>query len=173
MQPGIRHELTSLFRRAKEAGLTTSLDTQWDPEEEWDLPLEELLPFIDIFLPNIAEFKFLSGSRSVEEGINKLKPFAHYIIIKNGSEGALGWDGNELIVQPAFKNERVIDCVGAGDSFDAGFINDFIQNAPIRKCLESGALAGAINTTRAGGTGAFESLNTIRKIAYEQFNYKF
>ena len=55
----------------------------------------------------------------------------------------------------------MIDCVGAGDSFDAGFIKDFIQNSPISKCLETGALTGAINTTRAGGTGAFENLNTI------------
>jgi sugar/nucleoside kinase (ribokinase family) len=173
MQPGIRHDLTSLFRHAKELGLTTSLDTQWDPEEKWELPLEVLLPFVDIFLPNIAEFKFLSGSKSIEEGINKLKHFAHYIVIKNGSEGAIGWDGKELILQPAFKNEQVIDCVGAGDSFDAGFINDFLQNAPMRKCLESGALAGAINTTRAGGTGAFESTGMIREIARKQFNYKF
>ena len=95
MQPGIRHDLTALFRHAKELGLTTSLDTQWDPEEKWELPLEELLPFVDIFLPNIAEFKFLSRSNTVEEGINKLKHFAHYIIIKNGSEGALG--GTEKI----------------------------------------------------------------------------
>lgn len=173
MQPGIKNELTSLFRKAKELGLTTSLDTQWDPEEKWELPLEELLPYIDIFLPNIAEFKFLTGSDTVEEGINKLKNLAHYIIIKNGSEGALGWDGKELIVQPAFKNERVIDCVGAGDSFDAGFIKDFIRNLPIGKCLESGALAGAINTTRAGGTGAFENLKTIREIALERFNFNF
>ena len=173
MQPGIRHDLTALFRHAKELGLTTSLDTQWDPVEKWELPLEELLPFVDIFLPNIEEFKFLSQSSSVEEGINKLKHFAHYIIIKNGSEGALGWDGKELIMQPAFKNEQVIDCVGAGDSFDAGFIKDFIQNLPISKCLETGALAGAINTTRAGGTGAFENLNTIREIALERFNHKF
>ena len=63
MQPGIRNDLTALFRQAKELGLTTSLDTQWDPEEKWDLPLEELLPYVDLFLPNMQEFKFLSGSR--------------------------------------------------------------------------------------------------------------
>lgn len=171
MQPGIRKELTSLFSKAKEFGLTTSLDTQWDPEEKWELPLEELLPFVDVFLPNMSEFKFLSGSDTVEEGINKLKKFSHYIIIKNGSEGALGWDGKHLIVQPAFVNEQVIDCVGAGDSFDAGFIKDFIEDLPLKKCLETGALAGAINTTRAGGTGAFENPETIRKIAFERFGY--
>jgi sugar/nucleoside kinase (ribokinase family) len=173
MQPGIKNELTSLFRKAKELGLTTSLDTQWDPEEKWELPLEELLPYVDIFLPNIAEFKCLSRSSTVEEGIGKLKHFSHYIIIKNGSEGALGWDGKNLIVQPAFKNEHLIDCVGAGDSFDAGFIKDFIRDLPIGKCLETGALAGAINTTRAGGTGAFENLKTIREIALERFNFNF
>jgi sugar/nucleoside kinase (ribokinase family) len=173
MQPGIRNDLTDLFRRAKELGLTTSLDTQWDPEEKWELPLKELLPYVDVFLPNMQEFKFLSGSNTIEEGINKLKHFAHYIIVKNGSEGALGWDGKDIIVQPAFKNERVIDCVGAGDSFDAGFIKDFIQNLPLKKCLETGALTGALNTTRAGGTGAFENLETASKIALEKFNYKF
>jgi len=172
MQPGIRHDLTALFRHAKELGLTTSLDTQWDPEEKWELPLEELLPFVDVFLPNMAEFKFLSGSNTVEEGISKLKRSAHYIIIKNGSEGALAWDGRELLIQPAFKNDQVVDCVGAGDSFDAGFIKEFIRNLPLQKCLETGALTGAINTTRAGGTGAFENVETISKIALERFNYK-
>jgi sugar/nucleoside kinase (ribokinase family) len=172
MQPGIRNDLTELFRRAKKLGLTTSLDTQWDPEEKWELPLEELLPHVDVFLPNMAEFKFLSGCDTVEQGINKLKHYSHYIIIKNGSEGALGWDGKSLSVQPAFKNEQVVDCVGAGDSFDAGFIRDFIQDLPLKKCLETGALAGAINTTRPGGTTAFANLKTIRDIALERFNYK-
>ncbi len=62
LQPGIRKDLVTLFRKAKELGLTTSLDPQWDPEEKWDLPLEELLPFVDVFLPNMQEFKFLSRS---------------------------------------------------------------------------------------------------------------
>ncbi len=172
MQPGIRKDLTILFRTARELGLTTSLDTQWDPEEKWDLPLEELLPYVDVFLPNMAEFKFLSHSNTVEEGIARLKRFAHIIAIKNGSDGALCWDGSNLISQPVFKNEEVIDCIGAGDSFDAGFIMDFISNAPIAKCLETGALTGAINTTRAGGTGAFENIRTIRNIALERFGYK-
>lgn len=172
MQPGIRNDLTALFRKAKELGLTTSLDTQWDPEEKWDLPLNELLPYVDIFLPNLAEFKFLTNSNSVEEGIKKLEGIANYIIIKNGSEGAMGWYEGEMIRMPAFKNDHVIDCVGAGDSFDAGFIKDFINSYPLKKCLETGVLTGAINTTRAGGTGAFENLEGIQKIALDRFNYK-
>jgi sugar/nucleoside kinase (ribokinase family) len=172
MQPGIRKDITALFSRAKELGLTTSLDTQWDPEEKWDLPLEKLLPYVDVFLPNIQEFKFLTGSKTVEEGIRKLQHFAHNIIIKNGSDGAMAWNGKDLLFQPAFMNNNVVDCIGAGDSFNAGFIKDFINRKPLKKCLETGALTGAISTTRPGGTEAFESPEKIRKIALEKFNYK-
>ena len=173
MQPGIRNDLTALFQRAKELDLTTSLDTQWDPAEKWDLPLEELLPYVDVFLPNIQEFKFLTRSKTIEEGIRKLQHFAHYIIIKNGSDGAMAWNGKDLIFQPAFMNNNVVDCIGAGDSFNAGFIKDFINKKPIKKCLETGALTGAINTTRAGGTDAFENPGKIKEIARKKFNYTF
>jgi len=173
MQPGIRNDLITLFRQSKELGLTTSFDTQWDPEEKWDLPLEELLPYVDVFLPNIKEFKCLTRSNTVEAGLRKLQHFAHYIVIKNGSDGAMAWNGKDLIFQSAFKNDRVVDCIGAGDSFNAGFIKDFINKKSFRKCLETGALTGAINTTMAGGTGAFENPDTIRKIARERFSYTF
>lgn len=173
LQPGIRHDLPALFRRAKESGLTTSLDAQWDPEEKWDLPLKELLPFVDLFLPNMKEFMFLTNSVSAGEGIEKIRSFANYVVIKNGREGALAWNGEEMIHQPAFVNDRVIDCVGAGDSFNAGFIKDFINNEPLKKCLESGVLAGAVNTTMGGGTAAFINPENFRKIALERFNYNY
>jgi len=173
MQPGIKNDITELFRKAKELGLTTSLDTQLDPEEKWDLPLENLLPWVDVFLPNFQEFKFLTRADTIEEGINKIKQFANYIIIKNGSNGSIGWDGKNIIYQPAFKNDKVVDCIGAGDSFNAGYIMDYINNKPFKKCLEKGSLIGAINTTRAGGTGAFENTDLIREISRERFNLLF
>lgn len=173
LQPGLRHDLSTLFRRSKESGLTTSLDAQWDPEEKWDLPLKEILPFVDLFLPNMKEFMFLTRRMSASEGIEKIRSFANYVVIKNGSEGALAWNGEEMIHQPAFINDSVIDCVGAGDSFNAGFIKDFINNEPLNKCLESGVLAGAVNTTMRGGTGAFINPENFRKIAQERFNYSY
>jgi sugar/nucleoside kinase (ribokinase family) len=172
MQPGIRNDLTTLFMKAKELGLTTSLDTQWDPEEKWDLPLRDLLPYVDVFLPNMAEFRCLTGSDTVDEGIKKLNEFSNIIVIKNGSEGALAWNGKDMLVRPAFRNDNVVDCVGAGDSFDAGFIRDFIRGLPLEQCLITGTLAGAINTTRPGGTGAFENLEMARAIAWAKFNQK-
>lgn len=173
LQPGIRKDLADLFRHAKELGLTTSFDTQWDPEEKWDLPLREILPNVDVFLPNAKELMFLTGCNTIEEGLQQLATFANTIVVKNGSEGALAWDGKEIIPQPAFLNDPVIDSIGAGDSFNAGFVKEFIAGKPLKKCLEMAALMGAINTTRAGGTGAFEHPDLIRSIAAEKFNYFF
>jgi sugar/nucleoside kinase (ribokinase family) len=171
LQPGIRNSLPALFSRAKSLGLTTSLDPQWDPEEKWDISLAELLPVLDVFLPNMAEFLLLTGSKSLEEGIRKIKEIAPKLtlIVKNGSDGAFGLKNGTLIHQPAFLNTEVVDCIGAGDSFNAGFIHAFVNGNPIAKCLETGALTGAISTTRPGGTGAFESIEGVRKIAAGTF----
>jgi len=43
LQPGILKELPEILRLAKEMEISTSLDPQWDPSEEWDLNLEEFL----------------------------------------------------------------------------------------------------------------------------------
>ena len=169
MQPGIKKDLPSLFSRARELGLTTSLDTQWDPDEKWDLPLDQLLPNVDIFLPNMQEFKYLTHSNSLGEGIEKIRDHANLIVVKNGNDGAYGWDGTHIVHQPAFINNIVLDTVGAGDSFDEGFIRDFIGGKPFLKCLETGALAGALNTTMAGGTGAFRDPETINKLSIDRF----
>ncbi len=173
LQPGIRKDIVTIFRHSKELGLTTSFDPQWDPEEKWELPITELLPYVDVFLPNINEFKFITRSKSVEEGIQKINSFSNFIIIKNGSKGAIAWNGKDLIFQKAFKNDHVEDCIGAGDSFNAGFIKEFIEKKPLTECLEKGALIGAVNTTMAGGTGAFESIEKVRRIAQEKFNYNY
>ena len=44
MQPGMKKTINDMFKFAKGLGLTTSFDTQWDPEEKWDLDLYSLLP---------------------------------------------------------------------------------------------------------------------------------
>ena len=73
---------------------------------------------------------------------------------------------------PSYKNLHVIDAIGAGDSFDAGFISRFIQGKPLLECLGFANLMGALNTTAIGGTGAFADMELIRSKALELFNVK-
>jgi sugar/nucleoside kinase (ribokinase family) len=170
LQTGLIPDIVELFKRAKSFGLTTSLDPQWDPEEKWDINLKALLPFVDVFLPNETELKNLTGSEFILDGINVIKPFSNVIVVKNGTEGAIMWDGEKIINHPACLNENVVDAIGAGDSFDAGFINGFINRKSLEKCLELGILMGAVNTTAAGGTGAFQSRDAVKKCLLERFN---
>ncbi|MBN8650475.1 MAG: carbohydrate kinase family protein [Cytophagales bacterium] len=173
LQSGLAPDIVALFKKAKQLGLSTSLDPQWDPAEKWELNLSELLPFVDVFMPNMTELKALTKCVDLASGLSKLQPIANKIVVKNGSNGAYLWQENTLIHQPSFLNQEVVDSIGAGDSFDAGFIHQFLLGKPDEECLRFGALTGAINTTRPGGTGAFENLAMVKAIAQSSFNYIF
>ena len=171
LQTALKKDIVLLFKRAKALGLTTSMDPQWDPQEAWDLNLNELLPFLDVFLPNVLEFQFLTGCDSIASGIDKVASFANRIVIKDGENGAHLWYDSKLVSKAAYLNDNVIDCIGAGDSFDAGFIHQYIQGKPLAECLDFGNLTGAINTTASGGTTAFKNKVHIQAIAKNEFSY--
>jgi sugar/nucleoside kinase (ribokinase family) len=173
LQTGLKGDVVALFRKAKELGLTTSMDPQWDPSEEWDLNLPELLPYIDVFLPNTVEICQLTGCGDINSALDKIRPYANIVVVKDGDNGAHLWDGQKLITKPAHFNDNIVDCIGAGDSFDAGFISQFIQGRDLEYCLRVGNISGAINTTESGGTGAFVSVERIQDIAKKKFSFKF
>jgi sugar/nucleoside kinase (ribokinase family) len=171
LQPGLAHRTAALFRRAREAGMTTSFDPQWDPAETWNLDLPAILPHVDVFLPNEAELLHLTGKGDVASALAAIRPFARTVVVKQGSRGATAQSGDEVLHRPAFLNTRVVDAIGAGDSFDAGFVSRFIRNHPLSTCLSFGNLVGAVSTTAAGGTGAFASLDGVMSIARERFHH--
>lgn len=171
LQPSLKENLAAIFKRAKEFGLTTSLDPQWDPAEKWDLDLENLLPYVDVFLPNRKELMLLTKTKSIEEGINALKVHANTLVVKDGENGALLYHDGNITRKEAFLNKDVADAIGAGDSFDAGFVFRFIQGKLLSECLEFANLTGAINTTQPGGTTAFETMDRVRSVAWERFSF--
>lgn len=170
-QPGIRHNIHLIFKRAKELGLTTSLDPQWDPSEKWDFDYQNILPWVDVFLPNETELLHLTGVQKINDALEKLAPFAKNIIVKRGNKGAiLRSETGEIFEMPAYLNTSVVDAIGAGDSFNAGFIFRFLKGESLQNCLDFGNLTGALNTTATGGTGAFMSKEHIRYTAKNKFN---
>lgn len=171
LQPGIRNDIHTLFARAKKLGLTTSLDTQWDPAEKWDFDYKQILPFVDIFLPNETELLHLTGTSTISDAFEKLQPFAQNIAVKRGNKGSilLKKDGT-ILEKSSYLNTSVVDAIGAGDSFNAGFIHKFVKGASLQECLDFGNLTGALNTTVAGGTGAFNSKAQIEEVAQKRFN---
>jgi sugar/nucleoside kinase (ribokinase family) len=169
LQPGIKPDIAELFRLAKAAGMTTSLDMQWDPFEKWDLPYQEVLPLVDVFLPNEQELLCLTKTSSIEEGLKLLAPYANIIAVKMGSKGSLVYSNAKSEFKASYLNTDVVDAIGAGDSFNAGFIHKFIQGAELSECQLFGNLMGAVNTTAGGGTTAFTDYAGVARTAKEKF----
>jgi sugar/nucleoside kinase (ribokinase family) len=172
LQPGLKKDIVTIFKRAKNLGLTTSFDPQWDPHEKWDLDLEQVLPFVDVLLPNEQEILHLTRKPDLPSALDAVKFNPNMLIIKRGNQGSLAsWNGKQVQQEP-FLNQHVVDAIGAGDSFNAGFIFKFIQKRPVEECLLFGNLMGAVNTTAAGGTTAFKNYESIMKVARERFGYE-
>ena len=150
----LRPRIGELFKRMKQAGLTTSLDTNDDPEDRWDSDLEGVLPYVDVLFPNEREARKLARRDSLAEAVRELSSKVGVVVVKLGPQGALARHGSEQVMTPPVSVEAV-DPVGAGDSFDAGFLHQYVRGADLGACLAHGNLAGAFSTTRPGGTEAF------------------
>jgi len=150
----LRPRFADLFRQMKSAGLTTSLDTNDDPEDLWADDLLEVLQYVDVFLPNEREVIKITRTNNLGEGLAKLANIVPLVVMKQGPQGAVARKGASEVTSPPFSVEPV-DSVGAGDSFDAGFIHQFVRGADLATCLRQGNLAGACSTTKPGGTEAF------------------
>ncbi|MGO8790289.1 MAG: carbohydrate kinase family protein [Terriglobia bacterium] len=150
----LRPRIVELFQLMKQRGLSTSLDTNDDPDDQWDGGLMELLKFVDVFLPNDREAKKIARTDNLDSAIGILKQHVPVLAVKLGPEGAWA-SGPEGAVRCGPRQVEAIDPVGAGDSFDAGFIHAYVRGKGLAECLEQGNAAGALSTTRPGGTEAF------------------
>lgn len=172
MQSGVKRDLVKILELCKENGVTTSLDSQWDPAEKWDLDYKTVLPLVTVFMPNETELKFLTQSQTLDEAIEKIRPYINAAVIKCGSRGSLLMrQGKQDRVQKALLNKNVVDCIGAGDSFNSGFITRLAAGDPLDKCQQYGNMTGAVNTTAAGGTTAFTCREDVERIGRERFGW--
>lgn len=170
LQPGMWTGLGNLFKRAKNLGLTTSFDMQWDPQETWKLDIAGILPHVDVFLPNEKELISLTGKNNLTEAIDAVNEFTKILVIKRGNKGSSVYFNGEVTEMPSFLNKQVVDAIGAGDSFNAGFILKFINGNEIAECQRFGNLTGAISTTAPGGTSAFKDYRKFKETARERFD---
>lgn len=156
-QDGLRSDLPALFARARRTGLTTSLDTGFDPSGRWDGGLREVLRETDLFFPNEVELRAIAGCEDPVEGLRCLAGGPARVIAKLGREGAAALDGQRVVHVPAFP-VAAIDTTGAGDSFNAGFLHRWLGGAPLVDCLRLGAACGALSTLGLGGTASQPTL---------------
>ena len=161
LQTNLQHGLKNLFQRAHQLDVTTSLDTNWDIANQWN-GLDELLSLTDVFLPNENEALAITREDKIENAIRKLAEQSKIVAVKLGAEGALACSQN-ISVQSKSISVKAVDTVGAGDSFDAGFIYGYLNNWRIEKSLRLACVCGALSTQKAGGTEGQPTLDEAMK----------
>lgn len=162
----LRDQWRGWLERCRTAGLTTSLDTNWDPAERWE-GVAELLPLVDVFLPNDAEALAITGARDVHAAGEQLSSHGSLVVIKRGSEGALAFQGRGRdegrppgrppghwqieAVPSGSAPPKIVDTVGAGDNFDAGFLRAWLLGREIEACLALATRCAVASLAAAGG----------------------
>lgn len=139
------------------AGLTISLDTNWAPAGNWER-VHELLPLVDVFLPNENEAKAISGSDDTNDAGILLSMRTPLVVVKKGAAGAAAFSTGGVtsanIPPELVRRYPLVDTTGAGDSFDAGFVHAWLKRRALAECLEQAILCGTASTSALGGLAA-------------------
>jgi ribokinase len=163
LQPLLAAGAARLIERAHDVGASTSIDTGWDPAEQWALPTQALHE-VDVLLPNAEEaVRLAGGADDPREAAKALAAAGATVALKLGADGAVAVTADEAVELPAPAVEAV-DATGAGDSFDAGFIAAWLEGEGLAAALALGVACGALSTRDAGGTAAQPTLAEARAL---------
>ncbi|WP_180901436.1 carbohydrate kinase family protein [Martelella soudanensis] len=143
-------EMPDLVTRAKAAGLSVSLDPSWDDALIGDEALLSRCHGVDLFLPNLEEAREITGKREPEAMLETLKSHFPQVVIKAGGEGAYAATPGRALHQPA-ERVPVVDTTGAGDAFNAGFVDEWLSGADLTAALAAAIGAGSRAVQVAGG----------------------
>jgi sugar/nucleoside kinase (ribokinase family) len=163
--PNLRRFAAPLLRQARQAGMTTSLDTGWDSRGEWMHVLAPCIEHLDILFANEQEALHLTGAANhAEAGRLLRKAGARTVVLKLGGAGCAVYTGQDEFADPAFAVEA-IDSTGAGDCFAAGFLAALHHGADSREAASFANAVGALGVQRLGATSGVLSYELTRSWA--------
>ncbi|WP_108482692.1 carbohydrate kinase family protein [Oceaniglobus ichthyenteri] len=144
-------EVPGLIGLARAVGATVSLDCSWD--DATTAKAAPLIRAVDVFFPNEAEVAQL-------EQLGLAPPYAPLTVVKLGQNGATAHApcGSHSV---AAQRVDVVDTTGAGDAFNAGFLNSWLNGAAIPECLAAGNAQGARAVQQVGGFSRGVNASTV------------
>src|SRR4051794_10070366 len=153
LQPDLARELPAVLAEARQRGVTTSLDTNDDPAGRWS-GVSALLPHLDLLLPNRSEVLALAGPGTTDPitAARTLSAAGPLVVVKDGARGAIAVRPGGEVCAVGAEPVTAIDTTGAGDTFDAAFIDAWLDGRELRDCLHRAVLAGAAAVGALGGT---------------------
>jgi sugar/nucleoside kinase (ribokinase family) len=168
LQPALAETLAGVLAEFRARGLTTSLDTNDDPAGRW-IGLDPLLPHLDMLLPNTSEVVSLARETDPHRAAAMLAARGPLVVVKDGARGAFAvGPHDELVELPAVPTVSV-DTTGAGDTFDAAFVDSRLHGLDVAGSLASALVAGARAVGAVGGTAGQprrEELNSWKDLTH-------
>lgn len=150
---------------AKRKGIIVSFDPNirlklWSLEKAREA-FEMVFPEVDILLTGLDELQLISGKQTLEELVEYTTKFAlQDLVIKDGDKGAKLFRKGRWIEAPGF-SVKVVDTVGAGDGFDAGYIYGILNHLDEDSLLRFANGVGALVTTVTGDNEGLPYLEEV------------
>ena len=152
LHTGLKPQAPEIVQRARDLGLSVSLDTNWDPDEAWNSTLQAVLPRVNVFLPNEQEARFISRRDSLSAAAVRLREQGVGLVaVKRGAAGAEVFAPEGHYVRNIAPADPGGDGIGAGDSFDAGFLAAWLRDMDVARSLEIACRCGRSVAGRIGG----------------------
>jgi sulfofructose kinase len=145
---------------AREAGVPVVADL-----DELYPGVKELLPKLDYFVASRDIPGRLTGETDLRKALPEVKRKYGCVLAAAtlGEEGVLAWDGTTFWYAAAYR-VKVVDSIGAGDIFHAGFIYGLLQKWPLQRQLDFACAAAALNCMAVGARGGIQAVERIEKL---------
>ncbi|WAH36037.1 sugar kinase [Alicyclobacillus dauci] len=127
----------------------------------WKQTIGDLVPYVTWLLLGDTEAEALYGTsdaRVVEEYVRGQGFRGAGVVLKEGARGATASQNGQVAHVDALQVHQIIDTVGAGDGFNAGWIAGMVNGWEIERALYLGAVVGAYAIASAGDSSGYPML---------------
>lgn len=159
-----RDPAAALLTVLREGRCTLSIDPGFHPEWSRSAENQQTFSECDYFFPNEKEGRIMADSDQPQQILKRLQHLGmHGTVLKLGRNGAATASGGSLLhaIPPEM---QVVDTTGAGDAFDAGFIDSILDDASLEHALARGCALGALSTRSAGALAALPDRNELEEL---------
>ncbi len=173
LMPGFDGQPTAnVLKKAKDMGVTTSLDTAWDSRGNWMELLEPCLPYVDYAVPSIEEARMCTGKQEPSDVADVfMSKGVKTVALKMGDQGCYIKNKDIELRIPIYKVDAV-DAVGAGDAFAAGFLTGVVNGWDLLRTGKFANAVGAFCVTALGATTGIRDRKTIEAFIDKQEAHK-
>ncbi|MBS4178594.1 carbohydrate kinase family protein [Lederbergia citrea] len=171
LQEEMKEKWKEIFEKAQKHSISTSFDTGWDPNNQWDRDnIIKLLEFTDFFIPSEKELFQILQINGIEDIIGNLPDKRRVVAVKRGAEGSVLIDQDSDVIKEKAFEILPVDTTGAGDSFNAGLIAGYLSGIKERELLKFANACGAMATLRIGGASSVPTWEQVEEFLHNHLS---